>query len=134
MKKSKWKDPLGGDWRPGTPSKYKPEYAEQMIIHMHNGGFFEEFASNIGVHLDTLHEWATVYPEFGEAKKRAKQEALIYMMKLGRNSLLGKRMGPPGKTRQVNWPLWIFQMKARFGWREDPVEQDDDGDVEFDFE
>jgi hypothetical protein len=126
-------DPLGGDWHPGQPSKYKPEFCEKIILHCHKGLTFEEFASDIGVHLDTLYECASKHPDFALAKKRAKQESLIYMMKLGRTSLLGERIGPEGKSRNVNWPLWIFQMKARFGWREESPEQDD-GDVEFEYE
>lgn len=84
------------------------------------------------MHLDTLYDWAQKYPDFERAKRLAKQESTIYMMKLGRSSLLGERIGPEGKSRNVNWPLWIFMMKARFGWREEHQEQDD-GDVEFDF-
>jgi hypothetical protein len=131
---SKWKDPLGSDWRPGAPSKYKPEFCEEIIIHCRKGKSFERFASKIGVHIDTLHEWAEVHKEFGVAKKRAKQEALLYWMNLGEKSIKGIRLGPKGQTRAINWPLWIFWMKARFGWNDQPAESDDAGDVDFDFE
>lgn len=85
------------------------------------------------MHIDTLHEWAQKHPEFAEAKRRAKQECLLYWMTVGEKAILGKRLGPKGKSRAVNWPLWIFWMKARFGWREESPEQDD-GDVDFDYE
>ncbi len=127
------RDPLGSDWRPVTPSKYDPKFCEMIIIHCHNGGTFEEFASAIGVCVDTIQEWGDRHHEFSVAKARAKQEALNFMVKLGRKSLLGQRIGPEGKSRAINWPLWIFFMKARFGWREENAESDD-GDVEFDFE
>lgn len=105
-----------------------------IVISAHKGKYIEEFASSIGVHRDTLYGWAETHKEFKEAMALAKQEAEIYMMKLIRKSTLGMRLGPKGHTRSINWPLLIFQMKARFGWREEPVEQNDDGDVEFDFE
>lgn len=33
----------------------------------------ERFCHNIGVHKDTLHEWCSIYPEFSEAYKKARQ-------------------------------------------------------------
>lgn len=53
----------------GRPSKYKPEYCEELIKHMAGGNSFWSFASNADVHFDTLSEWCSAHPEFSEAKK-----------------------------------------------------------------
>ncbi len=93
----------------GRPSKYKNEYVAQLIEHFNVSPFDvltgddgkpllnkagqplmkacefptkESFACEIGVHRDTLHEWANArdgegdstvlrYPEFSDAYKRA---------------------------------------------------------------
>lgn len=84
----------------GQPTKYKKRYCKDIIaffdvpaiktievtIEYKNGTikteekeiandlpFFEQFAHEIGVHVDTLHEWKKVHPEFSEAYKKAKK-------------------------------------------------------------
>lgn len=77
----------------GRPTKYKPEYCQQLVDYFNrplavsNGRKKEAselpmligFAMEIGVCVDTLHEWQNVHPEFSEAYKKAKklQEQLI---------------------------------------------------------
>ena len=79
----------------GRPSKYKPEYCEDIIkffsVPTHRtvdyeteGGrliskdvanpfpTFEKFACSLGVLLPTLYYWASKFPEFSHAYKRAK--------------------------------------------------------------
>ncbi len=83
----------------GQPTKYKPEYCEELIkffdrapfreievVTKSKGGyekiekkrvpnqlpFFSAFARKIGVHVDTLHEWKKKHKEFSEAYKKAK--------------------------------------------------------------
>ncbi len=136
-------DPLGFGWRPGRPSKYDPKFCDDIIIYARKGKTFEEFASDLNIHRDTLSEWASVYPDFSDARRKAKQEAELYMIKLGQRHMLDKRLSAPKKDidgkmirkeRWLNQSMWQFFMKCRFGWREDPVETSEDGDVEFDFE
>ena len=86
----------------GRPTKYKDEYIEELINFFDVESFtivndrplaskfptMARFALNIGVHVDTLHEWKNkkdkkgklVHKEFSEAFKKAKlyQEAYIY--------------------------------------------------------
>lgn len=83
----------------GAPTKYKKEYCQALIdfftvephrevIEITRGKndyeketikevandlpLLEKFASSIGVHRDTVQEWAKVHPEFSVATKRAK--------------------------------------------------------------
>lgn len=86
--------------RPGQPTKYKPEYCEQILAFFNveptkfiteittfkngttkerevevanNLPTLERFAFNLGVSRDSLQEWAKVHPEFSVAYKRAKE-------------------------------------------------------------
>jgi len=84
----------------GRPTKYKPEYCQQIIeffdvepyrtiieTRTYKDGsvresekdiandlpFFEKFAHDIGVTVETLQEWKRVHPEFSLAYKKAKK-------------------------------------------------------------
>lgn len=84
----------------GRPTKYKRKFCDEIIeffdvapwemrevaTHLRNGSTvikderypsrfptMERFAHNIGVHVDTMIEWTTKYPQFSEAYKRAQQ-------------------------------------------------------------
>lgn len=54
----------------GRPSKYKPEFCEQVVEDMGQGYSLTAFAGSIGVHRDTLLEWQQKHPEFSGAVKR----------------------------------------------------------------
>lgn len=84
----------------GRPTKYRKKYCEDIIkyfsvepqetvwrrTYFSGGGVkseepvmwaksiptFQGFAQSIGVHTDTLKEWAKQYPEFSEAYARAR--------------------------------------------------------------
>lgn len=45
--------------------------------------FFEDFAHRIHVHIDTLHEWRKVHPEFNEYYRRAQQVQLVQLIEGG---------------------------------------------------
>ncbi len=77
---------------------------------------------------DTIQEWAKVHPEFSLSKRRAGQIQEQVMLNLGMSGMLGKNGSGAWQA------AWIFTMKARFGWREDAAQEEDDSDVEFQFE
>lgn len=54
----------------GAPSKYQDEYGEALVLHMAEGGSLTSFAHKIGVHRDTVYEWAKVHAKFSDALKR----------------------------------------------------------------
>ena len=60
----------------GRPTKYKPEYCQDMIDYFRNhSGFptFEHFAvEGCDVHPETLINWAESHEDFFEATKKAK--------------------------------------------------------------
>lgn len=95
----------------GRPTKYKPEYCQQLVTFMAGGPGFEAFAGEIGVNIDTLHEWVKQHGDFSEAKKEA----------FGKNRLFWERISIGGMTGLIpnfNATVWVFSMKNRFGWRD----------------
>jgi hypothetical protein len=99
--------------RPGQPTKYRPEYCEELVRHMQTGLSFEAFAGVLEVSLDTLNEWANVHPAFSVAKKEAFQRCRLFWERLG-------IAGSAGKIPHFNCGAWIFNMKNRFRneWKE----------------
>ena len=118
---------------PGQPTKYKPEYcqqlidyfsieplkivAEQKIIGTEGGKYvsrrlpqrfpwFEGFARKIGVHRNTLKNWCAEYPEFAEAYDTAKDLQREFIVDV---ALSGA--APPSFA--------IFTMKNVCGWRDE---------------
>jgi transposase len=113
--------------RPGQPTKYRPEYCEQLIEHMRQLHSFESFAANIGTHRDTLYAWCKEHPEFSDAKKQGRAVMLKGMENVGKGLFTGKIKG--------NVSAWIFYMKNTTGWRDEPVEEAEGIDgISFDYE
>lgn len=93
----------------GRPTKYKPEYCEEIIQYMRDGKSLAEFAAHINVARDTVNEWANVHPEFSAAKKHAIELSEAWWTSQGRIAL---------REREFNHVLWYMNMKNRFGWRD----------------
>ena len=111
-KKTKKKQPAATR-RPGQPTKYKPEYCEQLLAHMRGGLSFDSFAALCESHIDTLYEWAKRHPEFSDAKKRGQALSLRFWEQTGLD-------GIRGQIQYFNASAWIFAMKNRFKWRNEP--------------
>lgn len=118
---------------PGQPTKYKPEYCQQLIDYFSieplkivaeqkivgpEGGkyvsrrlpqrfpWFEGFARKIGVHRNTLKNWCNEHPEFAEAYDTAKDLQREFIVDV---ALSGA--APPSFA--------IFTMKNVCGWRDE---------------
>jgi hypothetical protein len=59
----------------GRPSKYKPEYAEQVYRLCLLGATDEAIADFFGISTPTIYEWKKHHPEFSSALKAGKDEA-----------------------------------------------------------
>ena len=117
----------------GQPTKYKKKYCKD-IIKFFNVDPFDEvevrtktrngdvvtyqkegcefptlagFASSIGVHRDTIHEWTKVHKEFSDSLKKAKQ---IQQNILMQNAIKGR----------YEKAFAIFCMKNIFHWSDNP--------------
>lgn len=115
----------------GRPSKYREEFCDLLISHMARGLSFESFAAVIKVNQDTLHEWVKVHPNFSEAKKVAFSENLLFWEQQGIDGLYStvdydEETGKPLRSKTLNSPIWIFNMKNRHKWRD---RQPDETDV-----
>lgn len=53
----------------GRPSKYKPEYADQVTNLMRLGATDHDLARFFDVSLPTIHTWTVAHPDFGAALK-----------------------------------------------------------------
>jgi hypothetical protein len=129
---------MGKQAKRGRPSKYKPEYCEQIIAHMAQGFSFESFAGAISVDRDSLYEWVKRFPAFSDAKKLAFAKCLLHFEMLGKAAMEGQDIidKATGKViiqgKKIHPTLWIYQMKCRFRdqWSETVrVESDDKGPV-----
>lgn len=100
------------------PSLYKKKYCDELLAHMSEGFSFENFAGLIGVHRDTLYEWTKAHPEFSDAKKRGLDLSLLFWERLGIRAASGELKG-------INPAIFIFTLKNRFGWKDQPVEKEE---------
>nr|BFD33776.1 hypothetical protein GTC16762_33950 [Pigmentibacter ruber] len=95
----------------GQPTKYLPEYVEQVEAHMARGLSFESFGGKIKVDKVTLYNWCAVHPEFKAAKERGTEAS---RMKL---ELMLLRTAKTGKGNVI---AQIYIMKNKFPeeWRD----------------
>lgn len=118
---------------PGQPTKYKPEYCQQLIDYFSiepleiireqeitdtEGGkyisrrlpqrfpWFEGFARKIGVHRNTLKNWCAEHPEFAEAYDTAKDLQREFLVDIGLSGATSASFA-------------IFTMKNVCGWRDE---------------
>lgn len=121
----------------GRPSKYDPKFCDVLIEHMSKGLSYESFAGAIGVSKQTLYTWESEYPEFLDAKEIGLGKSLLYWEQSGIKGAhtveveeeIAER-DPNGKPtgkmitvkvmreRPILPPVWIFNVKNRFGWRD----------------
>jgi transposase-like protein len=59
-------------------SKYKPSYGKQVLEFMSQGKSVSAAAEHLGVHRDTLYEWAKVHPKFTYYFDRARQACIVF--------------------------------------------------------
>ena len=97
----------------GRPTKYKEEYCKTLIETMTGGLSYEAAAAVIGVNTSTLYEWEKKHPEFSNAKREAFGQSRLFWEKAG---IGGMYMG--GKDNPFNSTVWVFNMKNRFGWKD----------------
>jgi hypothetical protein len=64
--------PLIAAGKIGRPSTYDPKYCQTVLEHAALGHTLGATAALIGVTRSTLHEWASIHPEFSAAVARAK--------------------------------------------------------------
>lgn len=89
----------------GRPSKYKPEFCQEIVPHLGSGGSVEGFCAKHKVHKDTFYSWLEAHQEFNDAFIEAKQKQLEYWLALGRNALVN---GENFNTPLYKYLMWLF--------------------------
>lgn len=102
----------------GRPSLYKEHYCQMLIEHMASGYSFETFGAVVDVNRDTLYEWASVHKEFSDAKGKAVLKCQYFWEGLGIKGVWSS------KESSLNTGVFCFNMKHRFGWRDDSQEKE----------
>lgn len=108
----------------GAPSKYHAKHCKPLVDHLAKGLSFESFGATIGVHRDTLYEWAKVHPPFSDAKKLGEAHRELFLIRLGQAIALDM----PVKDDAGNIVLqtgpkasasaWIFMAKNMLKWHD----------------
>lgn len=98
----------------GRPSRYKPEYCEQVIELGKRGFSPAMIASELDVDRKSLYDWADKHHEFATALTRAKSEEQAHWERMGMDNI---------KERQFQSSVWAKSMQARF--RDDYTERRD---------
>lgn len=95
----------------GRPSSYDPAFCEQAVALGREGKSKAYIASQIGVHRETLDQWAKAHPEFADAIAHARDLAQAWWEDAGQKGMAEK---------QFNERVWSRSMAARFpaDWRE----------------
>ena len=75
----------------------------------------EEYCAAISISKATVYLWFKTHSAFSDAKKIGLEKSYTYWTDMG------KKMANSG-----NSAVWIFNMKNRFGWRDNPVEDKQD--------
>lgn len=96
----------------GRPSKYRPEYCDEVIEMAKEGVGLAGYASKFEVAKSNLYDWANVHPEFSIALARAKAEEQAWWEKMGRQGML---------IKGFNAVVWHKTMVAKF--RDDYTEK-----------
>lgn len=97
--------------KPGRPTKYKKQYAVDLVKHMAQGFNFSTYAAMHGTSVSTLQGWCDRHAEFAAAKKIGEALCERWWLNVGRGAVLGK-------IKNFNSAVWIFTMKNMFKWRD----------------
>lgn len=111
------------DMPAGRPTKYRPEYCDEVLKLGRQGKSKTQIAGHLGVAWSTFQDWEAKHEEFRAAIKEAQRLAQLWWEDLG------QRMAQDGTG---NATAFIFQMKNRFrdSYR-DKIDHDHKADVTF---
>jgi hypothetical protein len=109
----------------GPETSFNPDYCPMLIEHMSKGFSYESFAAKIGTCRDTLYNWEKLHPEWSDTKKQARELCQYWWESAGINGMYTVvEHGEDGSKniieKKINQAMWIFNMKARFRWDDEP--------------
>jgi hypothetical protein len=107
----------------GAPTKYKAEYCDEVVSFMGRGFSVEAFAGHVSVSKETLYNWMEEYPDFKAAVAVGREKCRIWWEEAGHQGIF------TGKDTSFSAATWIFNMRNRFGWRNEDKTEASAGDT-----
>jgi transposase len=92
------------------PTKYNKKICDTLPDLFRDGQSVAEVCVELGIAKDTFYNWQKAHKEFSDAIKKGLELSEAWWERLGRRAANGKQ--------QINPTVWIFNMKNRFGWRD----------------
>ncbi len=101
---------MGKDYIPtgkpvGRPTGYREEYCEAVIDLGRAGKSITQIACALDINKSQLYDWEKMFPEFGNALARARQEAQCWWEDKGQTGL---------DADKFQASLWAKQVSCRF--------------------
>lgn len=96
----------------GRPTKYRPEYCEQIIELGKQGKSIAQMASHFDVDKASIFDWDKSHPDFSTALARAKAHSQTWWENTAQQNM---------DNRNFNAQLWLKSVASRF--RDDYTEQ-----------
>ena len=93
----------------GRPSKYRPEFCEEVVAFMGEGYSLTAFAGKIGVCGDTVRQWQHDHPDFSVAVKKGQAARTMRL----ETTLIAGETGP-----KVTAHIFALKNAAPEEWRE----------------
>ncbi len=95
----------------GRPTKYKKKFCKKVVELMAEGRSKREVCAILGIHHDTLYEWAKRYNEFSDALKKGEQVCARWWNDLGRRIALGE-------VKDANATVFVWMTKNILGYHD----------------
>lgn len=73
----------------GRGTKFEPDMVEMARQWRRDGGTLQQIAQNLGIHIDTLHEWRKKHTDFSDALR----ESTDYVNATVENAMLKRARG-----------------------------------------
>ena len=89
----------------GRPTKYKPEFCEQVVELGKQGLSLFQIAARLSISIDAFNEWREKHSEFRLAVTRAKALAQAWWEDAGMSGV---------QSREFNAKVWEITMRNRF--------------------
>ena len=107
----------------GRPTKYDESCDEDLKLFLAEGYSFASACARLDIDPATGYRWVQKYPTFRDAYKKGKALGQATWEKMALDHVVEGRDGDKVK---LNAAIWIFNMKAKYGWSESPEEMMDD--------
>ena len=93
----------------GRPTKYNDKMPSAVYDSLAAGKSVTQFAASVGVHRDTVYEWANKHPQFSDALSRGQVASQAHWEDQLQSMMF---------DRNVNAPLVKLYFANRFNWHD----------------